>query len=447
MRCWRAARAARHNHAVLTSAIFVDFDNVFGGLHALDPVAARQIAQNPDRWMHRLAGDDLVAGPTRRWLVRRCYMNPVGWVWENGERLYLSRFRPFFVRAGFEVVDCPPLTRSSKNAADIRLCLDVMDLLGSRRQPDEVVIASSDSDFTPLLHRVRSEGCRTALITTGDAVSAYKALADEILDAPTFLELLAEEPDEEVEVADPAPPEGPDAPAEVLPDGQASGARERFAAFVRAQYEAATEPLNLAQLSVLARRSLGPEVAATGWFGAGSFGAALRQVGLPGARLGQHHVWDERRHAAPPDSEHQSGLPDTIAQVAAVTDLPALDRELWPHVYTALGEYAATHDFNLTESTKWTRDHLAAQGHPVGRSIVNYVMQGATLGGASLRMDPTPDAGQIAAGFYGAVRHRAKSAGLALDPAQAEELRRWLGAPEPAAEDGTGSPAGDGAQT
>ena len=434
-----------------TSAIFVDFDNVFGGLHALDPSAARQIAQNPERWMSALAGEHAPGGPSRRWLTRRCYMNPVGWVWEDGERLYLSRFRPFFVRAGFEVVDCPPLTRNSKNAADIRICLDVMDLLGSRRQPEELVIASSDSDFTPLLHRVRSEGCRTVLITTGDAVSAYKALADEIYDAPTFLELLAEEPEEVEADGVPGPAQQATEPPEVagpaLSDDQRAGAQARFAAFVRGQYEAATEPLNLAQLSVLARRTLGPEVVDTGWFGAGSFGVALRQVGLPGVRFGQHHVWDETRHEAPPSSEPQSGLPDTIAQVAAVTDLPALEAEQWPRVYSALAAYAGTHDFNLTESTKWTRDHLAAQGHPVGRSIVNYVMQGATLGGASLRMDPPPDAGQIADAFYGAVRHRAKSAGLVLDPAQAEELRRWLGAPDPAGTDAPGAPEAPPAQT
>lgn len=428
-----------------TSAIFVDFDNVFGGLHALDPSAAKQIAQNPERWMASLAGEHAPAGPSRRWLTRRCYMNPVGWVFENGERLYLSRFRPFFVRAGFEVVDCPPLTRSSKNAADIRICLDVMDLLGSRRQPEELVIASSDSDFTPLLHRVRSEGCRTVLITTGDAVSAYKALADEIFDAPTFLELLAEEPEEVEPEADPASPtatsETLDPPGPALSEDQRSQAQERFAAFARSQYAAATEPLNLARLSVLARRSLGPEVAESGWFGAGTFGAALRQVGLPGVRFGQHHVWDETRHEAPASSELQSGLPDTIAQVAAVTDLPALEAEQWPHVYAALAAYAGTHDFNLTESTKWTRDHLAAQGRPVGRSIVNYVMQGATLGGASLRMSPPPGPDQIAAGFYGAVRHRAKSAGLVLDDGQAEELRRWLGAPEPDHADASGAPA------
>lgn len=57
-------------------------------------------------------------------------------------------------------------------------------------------------------------------------------------------------------------------------------------------------------------------------------------------------------------------------------------------------------------------------------------MQGATLGGASLRKEPPPTAEQIADGFYGAVRHRAKSAGLVLDPDQAEELRLWLEAPE-----------------
>ena len=208
-------------------------------------------------------------------------------------------------------------------------------------------------------------------------------------------------------------------------------AKARFDAFAQQLYKGATEPINLARFSVLARRALGADVAATRWFGGDTFTGALRQVGLPGIRFGQHHVWDQGRHEAPSGDEQKGGLPDTIAQVAAVTDLPGLDHGLWPRVYAALAEYASTHDFNLTESTKWTRDRLAAQGYSVGRATVNFVMQGATLGGASLGKEPPPTAEQIADGFYGAVRHRAKSVGLVLDPDQAEELRRWLGAPEP----------------
>ena len=46
-----------------------------------------------------------------------------------------------------------------KNANDIALAVDAIDLVGSE-QPDVVVIASSDSDFAPLVMRLHEKGCR-----------------------------------------------------------------------------------------------------------------------------------------------------------------------------------------------------------------------------------------------------------------------------------------------
>ena len=37
--------------------------------------------------------------------------------------------RHHFLRAGFEVIDCPPLTAQLKNSADIRMVMDVRDIL------------------------------------------------------------------------------------------------------------------------------------------------------------------------------------------------------------------------------------------------------------------------------------------------------------------------------
>src|SRR5579875_3583929 len=103
------------------AALYVDFDNVFSGLFKLDPDVAIQFAEDPGSWLKRLA-TTLTEGTPRRWLVLRCYLNPAGWLMHHnaaGEsgRLFFSRFRPSFVRAGFEVVDCPRLN-STKNGAD-----------------------------------------------------------------------------------------------------------------------------------------------------------------------------------------------------------------------------------------------------------------------------------------------------------------------------------------
>lgn len=63
------------NLARCRSALYVDFDNVFSGLHQVNPDLAHAFAGRPDRWLDRLAGLDAGWGH-RDFLVRRVYLNP-----------------------------------------------------------------------------------------------------------------------------------------------------------------------------------------------------------------------------------------------------------------------------------------------------------------------------------------------------------------------------------
>lgn len=70
---------------------------------------------------------------------------------------------------------------AGKNSTDIALAVDAIDLVLAER-PDVVVIASSDSDFAPLVGRLREKGCRVEGIgqqgKTGDETrQAYDAFA------------------------------------------------------------------------------------------------------------------------------------------------------------------------------------------------------------------------------------------------------------------------------
>ena len=112
------------------SALFIDFDNFFGGLLGTDPAAALRAVENPGPWLRALATGLDAAHPTRRWLLLRCYLNPGGSVQDPrdpSKRIYFSTFRPFFTQAGIEVVDCPSLTRGAKNGADIRIVVDAIE--------------------------------------------------------------------------------------------------------------------------------------------------------------------------------------------------------------------------------------------------------------------------------------------------------------------------------
>jgi len=71
---------------------------------------------------------------------------------------------------------------SGKNSTDIALAVDAIDLVIAER-PDVVVLVSSDSDFAPLVIRLREKGCRVCGIgqqgKTGDeTVAIYDSFAD-----------------------------------------------------------------------------------------------------------------------------------------------------------------------------------------------------------------------------------------------------------------------------
>ena len=57
--------------------------------------------------------------------------------------------------AGFELIEIPHVSLSGKNSADIRLVVDAMDLCYTKRHIAQFVIVSGDSDFSPLVGKLR----------------------------------------------------------------------------------------------------------------------------------------------------------------------------------------------------------------------------------------------------------------------------------------------------
>jgi uncharacterized protein (TIGR00288 family) len=60
--------------------------------------------------------------------------------------------------AAIELVEIPRRAQSGKNSADIRLCVDAMDLAYSKDHIDTFVIVSGDSDFSPLVSKLKENG-------------------------------------------------------------------------------------------------------------------------------------------------------------------------------------------------------------------------------------------------------------------------------------------------
>ncbi len=63
-----------------------------------------------------------------------------------------------FHEAAIELIEIPRRSQTGKNSADIRLVVDAMDLAWSKPHVDTFVIVSGDSDFSPLVSKLKENG-------------------------------------------------------------------------------------------------------------------------------------------------------------------------------------------------------------------------------------------------------------------------------------------------
>ena len=169
--------------AQLNTALFIDFDNIYINLDDQDKQAAEKFATAPDIWLDWLEQQlplqyRNVSFGGRRLLIRRCYLNPNSF----------ARYRPFFMRAGCEVVDCPPLTTRGKTSTDIHLVMDALDSLSHNTYFNEFIIFSGDADFTPLLLNLRKHARYSVVLPVGLASQVYKSACDYLINTNVFVE-------------------------------------------------------------------------------------------------------------------------------------------------------------------------------------------------------------------------------------------------------------------
>jgi len=352
----------------MKSALFVDFDNVFTQLRQVSQAAAERFARQPTEWIRWLTeslaipADHGQPDARRRLLVRRCYLNP-NWY---------QTYRHAFLRAGFEIVDCPPVTSQGKTSTDIHMVLDMVELLAHETRYDEFIVLSADADFTPVLRKLRRYDRRTTVLAIGFPSAAYQASADLMIDERLFIEqalgLAGDEADGRV---DGRPASTPAAPAQAAsaPSSQPQPATEPAAggmlsvapAASPADADAATtqttqsnpparqatadelaqishrisqtvamapQPVAAAFLALRLRQEFGAPLEQ--WNGQGSFKAFFRTLGL------DHLVWltgsggriaDPQRHAFEPASA-PADLAEADAHWAGSEALFPLAREV-----------------------------------------------------------------------------------------------------------------------
>ena len=71
-------------------------------------------------------------------------------------------FKTAMHEAAFELIEIPHVRQSGKNSADIRMVVDALDLCYTKEHVDTFVIISGDSDFSPLVSKLR-ENAKTVI--------------------------------------------------------------------------------------------------------------------------------------------------------------------------------------------------------------------------------------------------------------------------------------------
>lgn len=275
----------RESFGPILTTIFVDYDNVYLSLKRKSEEAAKRFSKDAIRWIKEIESGRLLT-PTnsppiegqRRIVINRCYGNPVPRRNQSDNSTDMSSFpfvRHHFLRAGFEVIDCPPLTALLKNSADIRMVMDVRDILMLDTHFDEFIILSGDADFTPVLHRLRSQARRTVIYSSDNTAAPYTAICDAEVREADLLSLLLEG-----QLPDRAEGEQSETPS--LPSATSiESLRKEILGEVVSAVRAASHPVPLEALADRAVRALGyDKTVGSAWGGIGSFRDLLAK-GLP----------------------------------------------------------------------------------------------------------------------------------------------------------------------
>lgn len=403
----------------MKSALFVDFDNLFSQLRQLQPEVAERFARHPSAWIDWLVKslelpEPHEEGSQRRLLVRRCYLNP-NWY---------QTYRHAFLRAGFKIVDCPPVTSQGKTSTDIHMVLDIVDLLLHETRCDEFIVFSADADFTPVLRKLRRHDRRTTVLAVGFPSAAYQASADLMIDERVFVRdalgfgrAAAEPaPAQESAEADPVRVDGPRAAtAESKPErlqktsqqGEATprlrrsaSAEELFdiAKWIWTEVDAAASPVSASSVSLRLKQQY-PEVMEN-WNGHGTFKAFFRSLDLSrilwlsgsGGRLADpvRHELDGTLPEQDPESPWhgaEEAFP-LVREICLLTGAPMLAPKDLHQVLAALVEVLRTEEFKLAVTVASVVHRcLETSSLRVRPRDVNFLIRGMQMNGQRFGQD------------------------------------------------------------
>jgi uncharacterized protein (TIGR00288 family) len=137
------------NPEISNMALFCDFENI-----ALGVRDAKYSSFDIRRVLERL----LLKGSI---VVKKAYCD-----WDR-----YKDFKKPMHEASFELIEIPHVRQSGKNSADIRMVVDALDLCYTKTHVDTFVIISGDSDFSPLVSKLRENNKHVIGIGVRDSTS------------------------------------------------------------------------------------------------------------------------------------------------------------------------------------------------------------------------------------------------------------------------------------
>jgi hypothetical protein len=135
----------------IQSALFIDHENV-GGHCPPDRIA---------NWVAWLEDGEFDDGRKRTLLDKRVYWNPSA---QKHEKVFLA--------AGFRPILCEKF-RKLKNGADIRIALDIAEMIAKSKRIKEFILFTKDTDFVPVLQRLRIYERRTVVLVDENQEEVY----------------------------------------------------------------------------------------------------------------------------------------------------------------------------------------------------------------------------------------------------------------------------------
>ena len=447
------------------TAVFVDYDNIYLALKRKNDDAARRFAKDTSSWLKQIASGALITSTNgtidcmeRRLVLCRCYGNPVPRRNNRDNRTDMTSFpfvRPHFLRSGFEVVDCPPLTSQLKNSSDIRMVMDIRDLLEHATYFNEFIILSGDSDFTPILHRLRAHARQTIVYSNDYTASPYTAICDGEIREDALISLLL---GGQIEA-------GPEIDSVKMID-HSSGARGEILDEVLSAIQTSDKPVPIAYLADRAQRALGPEkTAGSGWAGFGTFRTFLIEnlpKNLALTDSPPYYAYDPSRHTleqesagdqdsfapppiveqeqAMPEASRSEGLPvvsseqrlnlqDSIARIHDASQAPPLAPAEYRLLFEVMSQELNENGLSGGQTIRNIAARVAQGGLEIKQDDIQFILDVVS------EADPWFEQGASPALFAGRFRNyvlsQCRKTGLQLSSDEVDLIDAWfVGAPQ-----------------